>query len=169
MNTIDWSRNNMNVEFRRFEDGDAERISEIVRRNFMEVNIKDYDEESMKSLSDIYNADKVRQVASYANMYVALVNDEIIGTGSISSYWGSKEESILLTIFVVPELQGNGIGRRIINILEEDELYTRARRIEIPSSITAKEFYMKLGYDYKDGNEELDEEGHHRLEKYRTI
>ncbi len=157
----------MNVESRRFRDGDAERISEIVRRNFMEVNIKDYDEESMKSLCDIYNADKVRQVASYANMYVALVNDEIVGTGSISSFWGSLNESILLTIFVIPELQGRGIGRKIMSTLEEDELYTRARRIEIPSSITARNFYMKFGYDYKDGIKELDDEGHHRLEKFR--
>lgn len=159
----------MDIEFRRFRDEDAEMISNIVRRNFMEVNIRDYDEDSMNALSDVYDADKIRQIASYANMYVAIVDGHIVGTGSISSFWGSKDESILLTIFVVPELQGYGIGKLIINTLEDDELFLRARRIEIPSSITAMKFYKKFGYDYKDGNKELDEEGHFRLEKFREI
>ena len=77
------------------------------------------------------------------------------------------KESILLTIFVLPELHGNGIGRKIINTLEQDEFYVRATRIEIPASITATEFYRKFGYDYKNGVKELDEEHHYRLEKFK--
>lgn len=37
--------------------------------------------------------------------------------------------------------------------------------MEIPASITAVEFYRKFGYDYKNGEKELDEEHHYRLEK----
>lgn len=92
---------------------------------------------------------------------------KIVGTGSISSFWGSKTESILLTIFVLPEFHGKGIGRKIINTLEQDEFYVRATRIEIPASITATEFYRKFGYDYKNGVKELDEEHHYRLEKFK--
>ena len=76
--------------------------------------------------------------------------------------------SILLTIFVLPELHGNGIGRYIIQTLEQDELFLRADRIEIPASITAVEFYKKQGYDYKNGISELDDEGHYRLEKFNV-
>jgi len=148
-------------------NGDAEMISEIIRRNLMEVNIKDYDEKSMKTLCEIYDANKVTEIASYANMYVALLDDKIVGTGSISSYWGSEDESILLTVFVVPEWHGVGIGSRIMDALETDELYMRAKRIEIPSSITARNFYMKFGYSYKGGIKKLDDEGYYRLEKYR--
>lgn len=43
----------------------------------------------------------------------------------------------------------------------------RARRIEIPASITACEFYKRMGYEYKDGIKKLDDEGHYRLEKFR--
>ena len=49
---------------------------------------------------------------------------------------------------------------------EQDELFLRADRIEIPASITAVEFYKKQGYDYKNGIKQLDDEGHYRLEKY---
>lgn len=38
----------------------------------------------------------------------------IIGCGAIGSYWGKKDESSLFTIFVLPEYQGKGIGRKII-------------------------------------------------------
>ena len=62
-------------------------------------------------------------------------NGRIVGTGSISSFWGSKPESILLTIFVLPEYHGKGIGRKIINIIEQDEFYARATRIEIAKRI----------------------------------
>lgn len=108
----------------------------------------------------------VQRVASYANVYVFGIKDEIVGVGFISSFWGSITESILLTIFGLPELHGNGIGRFIIQTLEQDELFLRADRIEIPASITALEFYKKQGYDYKNGVKELDDEGHYRLEKF---
>ena len=41
------------------------------------------------------------------------------------------------------------------------------RCIEVPASITAVNFYRKLGYDYKNGVDHLDEEQIYRLEKFR--
>lgn len=157
----------MNVNIRRFKDQDAEPISHLICRNFLEVNSKEYGLEAMKKLAESHNAAWVRQVAGYAHMYVFEWKNQIIGVGSISSFWGSETESILLTIFVLPEFHGKGIGRRIINTLEADELFTRASRIEIPASITAVEFYRKFGYDFKNGVKELDEESLYRLEKFR--
>ncbi len=80
---------------------------------------------------------------------------------------GSPTESILLTVFVLPEYHGQQIGSYIIDVLEADALFLRAERIEIPASITAVEFYRKKGYDYKNGVRELDDEQHYRLEKFR--
>lgn len=69
----------------------------------------------------------------------------IIACGAIGSYWGKEDESSLFNIFVLPEYQGKGIGRKIIETLEQDELFLRAKRVEIPASITACEFYKKWG------------------------
>lgn len=55
----------------------------------------------------------------------------------------------------------------ILQTMEQDELFTHAKRIEIPASITAVDFYRKYGYTYKNGVKEPDEEGHYRLEKFR--
>ena len=152
---------------RRFTEKDAEAVSRLIVRNFLEVNSKDYGIAAMKKLAKTYNSEKVLNIASYAHMYVFEWNDEIVGTGSISSFWGSKTESILLTIFVLPEYHGKGIGRTIIRTLENDELYIRADRVEIPASITGVEFYRKFGYDYKNGIKQLDKENHYRLEKFK--
>jgi GNAT superfamily N-acetyltransferase len=111
--------------------------------------------------------EKILKIASYAHTYVVCEQEKIIGTGSISSYWGSESESILLTIFVLPEYQSKGIGREIIHALEQDELFLRAKRIGIPASITACGFYEKMGYQYKDGLKKLDAEGHYLMEKKR--
>ena len=157
------------VTVRKFQKADAEEVQELIVRNFLEVNSKDYGIKAMQELAVNYGIDKILQIASYAHMYVFELDDRIVGVGSISSFWGSETESILLTIFVLPELHGNGIGRIIMQTLGQDELYLRADRIEIPSSITATEFYRKFGYDYKDGIKELDSEQHYRLEKYKKI
>ena len=68
---------------------------------------------------------------------------------------------------MLPEWQGKGIGRRIIETLEQDEFFLRAKRTEIPASITAVDFYRRMGYDYKNGIAEVDDEGMYRLEKFR--
>lgn len=155
------------IRVRRFKEKDADEVRKLITRNLLEVNSKDYGIAATEELAKVYDAKKVLYIASYAHMYVFERKDKIVGVGSISSFWGSETESILLTIFVLPEFHGKGIGRKIINTLEQDELYVRANRIEIPASITATEFYRKFGYDYKNGIKELDEENLYRLEKFK--
>lgn len=167
MTLVGYVKNCINV--RRFEEEDADEVSKLIVRNFLEANSKDYGIAAMEELAKVYDSGKVLNIANYAHMYVFEWNGKIVGTGSISSFWGSKTESILLTIFVLPEFHGKGIGRKIINTLEQDEFYVRATRIEIPASITATEFYRKFGYDYKNGVKELAEERHYRLEKFKEV
>lgn len=102
------------MEIRRYKNEDAKEISALVCRNFIEVNSKDYPLSEMQSLAKEYNAEKIRNIASYAHMYVACEGKTIIGTGSISSYWGSETESILLTIFVLPEYHGQTPDEKLL-------------------------------------------------------
>lgn len=149
-----------------YQEENAEEIVNLIIRNFKEVNVKDYGEKFIEELVSTHDVNWFQGVAGYAHVYVFWRENEIVGVGSISSFWGSPTESILLTVFVLPELHGQGIGSYIVDILESDELFLRAERIEIPASITAVEFYRKKGYDYKNGVKELDDEQHFRLEKF---
>ncbi len=152
---------------RRFTEKDAEKVSAMIIQTLKTTNSKDYSEEAINALEKQLQPPHVLERAGWTHFYVVEENDTIIGCGAIGPYWGSETESSLFTIFVLPEYQGRGIGRKIIETLEQDEYFLRAKRVEIPASITAVNFYRKLGYDYKNGVDRLDEEQLYRLEKFR--
>lgn len=157
------------IKNRRFKKHDAREVSELVRRTLRETNSKDYSEEYIAN--DIAKMDEgffiERSKWTNCHVFTDEKTERIIGVGSIGAYWGSETESSLFTIFVSPDYQGKGIGKQIMKRLEHDEYFLRAKRVEIPASITALSFYKKLGYDFKDGVDQVDEEGLYRLEKFR--
>lgn len=152
---------------RRFTKNDAEKVSTLIIRTEIITNSKDYSEEWINALEKRAQPSDILERAAWTHFYVVEDNDTIIGCGAIGPYWGSETESSLFNIFVSPEYQGNGIGRKIIKTLEQDEYFLRAKRVEVPASITAVNFYRKFGYDYKNGVDRLDEEQLYRLEKFR--
>lgn len=157
------------MEIRRFKDEDAQAVSEVIRTTIRISNTKDYPAELMDELIASETPEAVLGRASWTHFYVALDKGKIIGCGAIGPYWGKEDESSLFTIFVLPEYQGKGVGRLIVETLEKDEFFLRAKRIEIPASITGVPFYLKMGYHYKNGITTPDEEHLIRLEKFREI
>ena len=155
------------MKIRLFQQGDAIEVASLVARTLKESNSQDYSAEYIEDTISSHSAEVLIERAKEGHMYVVCDKGRIVGCGAIAGYWGSQTESILLTIFVLPEYQGKGIGSKIIHTLEQDEYFLRAKRIEIPASITAVEFYRKMGYDYKNGIAELDDEQIYRLEKFR--
>ena len=155
------------MKIRLFQQGDAIEVAQLVAKTLKASNSKDYSTEYIDDNIASHSADVLIERAKEGHMYVVCDKERIVGCGAIAGYWGSTTESILLTIFVLPEYQGNGIGSQIIHTLEQDEYFLRAKRIEIPASITAVEFYRKMGYNYKNGIAELDDEQVYRLEKFR--
>ncbi len=155
------------MNIRRFREEDAEAVSALVIKTLRISNVKDYTPELMEEVVKSQQPQNVLERAGWTHFYVAEENGELIGCGAIGPYWGRQDESSLFTIFVLPEWQGKGIGRRIIETLEQDEFFLRAKRTEIPASITAVDFYRRMGYDYKNGIAEVDDEGMYRLEKFR--
>ena len=155
------------MEIRLFKQEDATVVAQLVAETLKVSNSKDYSPEYINDNINSHSAEVLIERAKEGHMYVVCDNERIVGCGAIAGYWGSTTESILLTIFVLPSYQGKGIGSKIIHTLEQDEFFLRAKRIEIPASITAVEFYRKMGYDYKNGGVELDGEQVYRLEKFR--
>lgn len=155
------------MKIRLFKQEDAIEVAQLVAETLKASNSKDYSPEYIDDNISSHSAKVLIERAQTSHMYVVCDQARIVGCGAITGYWGSTTESILLTIFVLPEYQGKGIGRQIIYTLEHDEYFLRAKRIEIPASITAVEFYRKMGYDYKNGTAELDDKQVYRLEKFR--
>ena len=152
---------------RSFCEADAEKVSALIIHTLQASNSKDYSAETISALEKKMQPSGVLERASWTHFYVAEEGGDIIGCGAIGPYWGSETESSLLNIFVLPEYQGKGVGRKIIETLEQDGFFLRAERVEVPASITGVGFYRKLGYEYKNGIDRPDEERLYRLEKNR--
>ena len=152
---------------RSFCEADAEKVSALIIHTLQASNSKDYSAETISALEKKMQPSGVLERASWTHFYVAEEGGNIIGCGAIGPYWGSETESSLFNIFVLPEYQGKGVGRKIIETLEQDGFFLRAERVEVPASITGVGFYRKLGYEYKNGIDRPDEERLYRLEKNR--
>ena len=155
------------ITARLINENDAKAVSDLIRKTISISNKKDYPEDLMDQLIEMETPEHVLERASWTHFYVFELEGQIIACGAIGPYWGKEDESSLFTIFVLPEYQGKGVGSFIINTLEKDEFFTRAKRIEIPASITGVPFYLKMGYNYKNGITEPDEEQIVRMEKFR--
>lgn len=154
------------IKMRMFREEDAAEAARIIAETLKTSNSRDYSKECIEANILSHSAEVLIERAKQGHTYLACDGLRIVGCGTIAEYYGSPSESILLTIFVLPEYQGKGIGRQIVETLERDEYFLRAKRIEIPASITGVGFYRKLGYGYKNGVAELDGEVY-RLEKFR--
>ena len=131
------------------------------------TNSKDYSPEYIENDISFLKAENLIDRSKWMHIYVVCEDEKLIGCGAIGPFWGRKDESSIFTVFVLPEFQGKGIGRKIFETLEQDEFFLRARRIEIPASITSVDFYRKMGYDFKNGITEPDAEQLYHLEKFR--
>ncbi|MCH5198532.1 MAG: GNAT family N-acetyltransferase [Oscillospiraceae bacterium] len=154
---------------RRFTEQDANEVSKLIITTFQISNSKDYPSEVIKELISRHQSDDILKKAELAHFYVAQEEEKIIGCGAISSNEQAKDESFISSIFVLPEKQGQGVGRLIIEALESDGLFLASKRIELNASITGLGFYIKLGYTFKNGITEPDKEGLYCLEKRRII
>lgn len=155
------------MEIRRLKEQDAEEVSVLIAKTLRTSNIRDYSSEYIEKDIKALQARNILQRALWTHFYIVCDDEKIVGCGAIGPYWDKEDESSLFTIFVLPEYQGRGIGKLIVETLEQDEYFLRAKRIEIPASITATLFYRKMGYQYKHGITEPDAEGLLRLEKFR--
>ena len=152
---------------RKFAKEDEKEVSKLISKTMRVSNSADYSLEEIEKIENSLGPEQITERATWTHFYVAVIGGEIVGCGAIGPYWGREDESSLFTIFVLPSYQKQGIGRKIIEALEKDEYFLRAKRIEVPASITGVEFYKKMGYNYKDGITDPDEEHLIRLEKIR--
>ena len=156
-----------NMEIRRFQPADAADTARLIAETLTVTNGKDYSEAYLQKIIAAYSAKALIMQAERSHMYVACDGGKIVGCGAAARYEERPDESILLSIFVQPAYQGKGIGRSIMEALEQDEYCLQSKRIELHASITAVEFYKKLGYACKDGNAQLDDRLLYKLEKFR--
>ena len=71
------------IKVRRYIDGDETEICEVVKKDVLAENIKDYPKEAIGHLIESHNEDLIRRRAKAFHVYVLTDNEKIIGVGII--------------------------------------------------------------------------------------
>lgn len=154
------------MEIRRYRDEDAEDVSALITETLRVINIRDYTEEYIEELVLHMRPEDIRKRAAEVNFYVVKDGGKTVGCGGIGPCRGRTDEGCLTNIFVHPGYQGRGIGKLIVKTLESDGFASQVRRIEVSASVTARDFYIRLGYNYRNGETEPNESRLVILEKF---
>ncbi|MDO4459698.1 MAG: GNAT family N-acetyltransferase [Clostridia bacterium] len=153
---------------RKFEKTDAEAVSALIAHTLRTTNSKDYSHEYIEDIVGHHTPEEIIIKSRKTHFYLICENDTIIACGSIGQSENTADTCELYTIFVHPDYQSKGVGRKLIETLEGDEYSMSANRIELSASITAVDFYKKLGYTLSEGVTKPGEDGLLRMEKLRT-
>ena len=83
--------------------------------------------------------------------FVAVHGDEVVGTATLQ---GDE----LGSVFVCPDLHGQGLGKRLVTHVETVAKEGGVERLRAFSSLSALDFYLHLGYERLGEKRELDGE-----------
>ena len=72
-------------------------------------------------------------------MFVCLADGQLVGTASLDG-------ATVRSVFVKPRLQGRGIGRALMDHIEALAAARGVGSLSVPASVTARQFYQRLGY-----------------------
>ena len=82
-----------------------------------------------------------KMLAPDARCLVAVANGQLCGFGSLE-----LTKSRLESLFVHPDYAGTGLGRRLLQALEELAREANVTMLDVQASLNAREFYAKHGY-----------------------
>jgi N-acetylglutamate synthase-like GNAT family acetyltransferase len=136
-----------NIIIRKFKNNDSVEICDIIRRNLIEINSKDYPPHIINNMCNLYTSEHIIEIARVRDIYVAELNGKIIGTASL-------ENHIICAVYVNIDYHNRGIGRKLMCFIEEVAKNNSINFLRLYASLTSLSFYYALGYNYI---EELDD------------
>jgi GNAT superfamily N-acetyltransferase len=128
-----------NILIRDYEERDLESLEYVVHRTIKESYNKFYTPEAIKYFLELHSKENMEKDIPNGRTLVLQLKDKIIATGSIV-------ENEIKRVFILPEYQGRGYGRRIMEMLEKIALDNGIRRVKLCASLPSKDFYLTLGY-----------------------
>lgn len=142
----------MKIKIVEYESKYCNDVSNVVIRNLLEINSKDYGLKKMEEHSLMFTPEKIEEYSKNAKIFVAINENQVLGTlRAKKDQYNGPDDYVFLTIFVLPEFHRQGIGRLLVKAGEKYVSSLNGEMITIPASIYAHKFYNKLGYEYING------------------
>jgi N-acetylglutamate synthase-like GNAT family acetyltransferase len=119
---------------------DATAICALVQDVVRTSNSRDYTQATIELICANFTRDKIIDKMAQRDVFVAVSEHGIVGTVSLGN-------GKLHSMFVESRRQGEGIGRCLVKHLERHAVRSGLPALRLSSSITAKPFYGKQGYE----------------------
>jgi N-acetylglutamate synthase-like GNAT family acetyltransferase len=130
------------MRIRKFRKEDAEQVSKIMKRNFLEVNSKVYSKDTIDALLKDSTPKRMVEKSKKRHYYVAVEKDEILGIGG---YEGNGKNEIH-TFFVNPDVHGKGVGKKLMQRVLKDAKREGIKVMNCASTHYAEKFYESFGF-----------------------
>lgn len=124
-------------------------VSRIIRRTLAETNAVDYSATVIENLQNAYSTVAIRRLARRRDIWLA----EDVGAGGNEKHQGggicgtvSLEDDTVQALFVVVGRQKTGLGRALMDHVEDVARARGAQILRLSASLTALGFYLRLGY-----------------------
>ncbi|MCI8464814.1 MAG: GNAT family N-acetyltransferase [Lachnospiraceae bacterium] len=138
-------------------------VAAIVRETIQKVYPHYYPSGAVQFFLDLHSETRIEEVMCSEEIYLAVIQGSIIGTGSIR-----KNE--ICRLFILPEYQGMGYGSRLMDLLE-GRILENYPKIHVDASFPAESMYLKRGYQFLSYEKIKTENGdflcYHTMEKER--
>ncbi|MGP0173632.1 N-acetyltransferase family protein [Pseudomonas sp. NCHU5208] len=129
----------MTVEIRAAQPTDAPAISSVIVAALRISNARDYSPDVIAKVAQNFTAEQVERLVATRQVLVATRDQQVLGTASLDG-------QVVRSVFVAPDRQGQGIGRRLMLALERLAREQGVSELLVPSSLTAQGFYRQLGF-----------------------
>jgi GNAT superfamily N-acetyltransferase len=128
-----------NVQIRRFRQVDLPAVKELIDNTIDICYPADYPKEAVQYFKQYHCDENIIKGAAKGWTIVLEKNNRIIGTGTII-------DNHILRVFVNPKFQKQGLGKLIMNKLEDKAISSGANKVNLDASLPSKKFYDSLGY-----------------------
>ena len=125
---------------RKANEKDCPSLSHLIRQTVLLVNSNDYAPEVINLICMNFSEEMILKKMKKRDVFVYECNKRLLGTISF-------EESKLHSLFVDNKHLCQGIGTKLVHHLEQFANLRNVPKIYLSSSITAKPFYERLGYE----------------------
>jgi GNAT superfamily N-acetyltransferase len=129
------------LQIRKAEPAEASIIGPLVQRTIRARNAADYAPAIIEMMCSNFAPDKFLERMAERDVFAAVQDGEIVGTVSFS-----RARSKLYSLFIEPHVQRGGIGRRLVDHIEQHAKNLGCIELQLSAAITAKPFYDRLGY-----------------------
>jgi len=127
------------MRIRKFRKEDAQKVSNIIKQNFLEINSKRCSKETVNALIKDSSPTRLIEKSKTRHYYVAIEKNEILGIGGY-------EEDDLHTFFVKPKIHGKGIGKKLMERVLKDAKKEGIKIMNCASTHYAEKFYASFGF-----------------------